>query len=487
MQDKDTAKCVPLQCKLGTSSCGDPRDASLDKRKYFTACVKGDGSGIPEWVRGECTGQSSCDPSLAQTANPCSQECTKGAERCASDAISGINDGVQKCGDDGKWGAITSCNTGKDARLQCAIASTPDASALPRAVCAEPVCYFALNNPNTGARGTCDGEKIRDCKPDGTLGDAHSCDQGFCHVVRDDATADGHKPGACTATQQCKDSEAMCVNAGGGVATPRYRTCTNGVWSVELQTCKNDALCYTGRDDKGLRRTLCGAQCSPGSRRCNSDGALEVCDDTGHFANATFCDKGVCRQLDNQDAACVLECMPGTHVCAGEWANLAGDGIHKGYSAQRTCSADGRLGEPVMCASGQVCRLSGANTDLGCLECIGPKVPGGNEEGTADSRCEPGNDKNVQECSADNTWTAGRACAGSRMCVKPVLGTCGICRIAATGKDIVCTQSNVAANLSGATCESLDFGAPSPWGGVSDCCAKYKQDSENASSFAYCK
>jgi hypothetical protein len=140
-----------------------------------------------------------------------------------------------------------------------------------------------------------------------------------------------------------------------------------------------------------------------------------------------------------------------------------------------------------MCGDGQVCRISSANADVGCVECIGPNVPGGNEEGTADSRCEPGNDKNVQECSADNTWAAARACSGSRMCVKPSTGTCGICHIVATDKDIVCTQSNIGSNMSGATCDSLSFGAPGPWGGVPDCCANYQENSENASSFAYCK
>lgn len=486
MQEQHTAKCAPLQCNLGTSSCGDPRDPDVDKRKYFSACVLGEGSGVPRWVRGECTGATSCDPALAGTGHPCSQACTKGAERCASDSISGINDGIQTCGDDATWGAVKSCNPDAGARLTCVIAQNPDASQLPKAVCAEPLCQWVFDNPQVGAEGSCEGERLRACDSQGKLAAARSCESGVCRIVRSTVTADGRMPGACDATEQCKTGEELCVGAVGGYATPRYRTCDNGIWGVDLKTCKNDALCYPGRDDKGLRVALCGAQCSPGSRRCSDDGALEACDESGRWGSASFCDRGVCQELGNHDAACVLECMPGTRVCAGTWDTTA-DGYHSGYSAERVCSDDGRLGDVTPCPDGQSCRLSAANVDLGCLECIGPMVPGGNEEGTTDSRCDPDNAKNVQECSDDNTWAASRACSGSKTCVSPVVGTCGVCTIASTGHEIVCSQSNIADDVAGASCESQGFGAPSAWGGLSDCCANYQEGSESTSSFAYCK
>lgn len=486
-QDLDSARCVPLQCNVGTSSCGDPRDPGVDKQKYFTACVVGEGSGVPEWVRGECTGLASCDPLLADTENPCSLECTKGAQRCASDPLSGINDGIQTCGDDGQWGPVMNCMSDSEERLQCVVANNPDASELPKAVCAEPICQWVMSNPRVGATGTCDGAKLRECQRDGKLAPARSCDRSVCRTLRSTVTADGRTPGACDDSAQCEDGEQVCADAVGGLATPRYRTCENGVWSVELKTCRNDALCYTGIDDDGKRAALCGAQCAPGSRRCNIDGALEICDEGGRYGNATFCERGQCRELDNNDAACVLECMPNTHVCAGSSGAPAADGYHTGYSAERICTADGRLGDVTPCPDGQVCRASGANAELGCIECIGAKVPGGNEEGVTDSRCEPDLDKNVQECGDDNTWSASRACSGSKLCVKPAASSCGVCTVEATGSTIICTDSNIAADLSGGSCESLGFGAKGAWGGVDDCCGNYQIGSKATSSFAYCK
>jgi hypothetical protein len=487
LQERNTAKCVPRQCSPGTSSCGDPRDSSVDMRKFFTKCVLGEGSGVPEWVRGECAGAASCDPAramMSESKSPCSQECTKGAERCASDALTGVNDGVQTCGDDGKWGPVKSCNSGAASQLQCALARNPDASQLPKAVCAEPICQWVWNNPTVGAQGACEGSELRKCKADGKLTDADSCESGVCRILRSVITADGRAPGACNSETQCKDGEEECVNAS-EIATPRYRTCQNGAWSVELQTCKSDALCYTGRDDKGERRALCGAQCSPGTRRCSDDGMLEVCDENGRFGAGSFCDLGACKPLGNQDAACVLECMPGTRSCAGTGGMLAGDGYHLGYAQERRCTPEGRWGEPMACPTDTLCRSSGANVPLGCVACIGPNVPGGNENGTTDSRCEPSNAKNLQECPADNTWASGRACSGSKMCVNPASGSCGTCMVGSM--TVVCTQRNVAMAESGQTCESKNFGAPGAWGGVEDCCANYQKGKESTSSFAYCQ
>jgi hypothetical protein len=364
------------------------------------------------------------------------------------------------------------------------LATNPDASQLPKAVCAEPICQWVLSNPKVGATGSCDGAKLRKCQADGKLAAADSCASGVCRTVRSMITADGRMPGACDAQQECKDGEQQCVDAG-NVATPRYRSCEGGVWSSELQTCKNDALCYTGRDSKNLRKALCGAQCSPGSRRCNEDGSLETCDDNGRWGSGSFCDRGVCKELENHDAACVLECMPGARECSGSSGVLAGDGYHNGYSEERVCNSDGHFEDSKACPADTVCRVTGAGVALGCVACVGPKVPGGNEDHTTDSRCEPNNAKNLQECGDDNTWIAGRACSGSKMCVNPASGACGTCKV--NNMDVVCTQSNIAAQQSAATCDSLGYGAPGPWGGVTDCCANYHKGQENMSSFAYCQ
>ena len=434
-------------------------------------------------MRGECSGATSCDPSRGDSINPCAQECTKGAQRCANDPLSGVNDGFQNCGDDGKWGPVKRCNTGASGRLLCALASTPNASALPRALCAAPICQWQLSNPNVGATGACEGDKLRKCQDDGSLTAANSCESGVCRTLRSTVTADGYLPGACSTSPECKAGEEECVESGTSM-TPRYRTCVNGFWSVELKTCNDDALCFTKKDDMGLRKALCGAQCSPGSRRCNEAGEVETCDGGGRWGTGSKCSAGVCSRLGNNDAACVLECIPNTRACTGS-ATVAADGYHAGTTQESTCGADGRKQAAKDCPAGRLCRVTDSGETLGCVECIGPKAPGGNDEGTSDSRCDPGDGKKVQDCTDDNTWAAGRSCSGSKMCVGPTLGSCGNCMGMDANTMIVCSNTNLMALSS--SCEMRGYGAPGAWGGVSDCCANYQMGAGTAGSFAYCK
>lgn len=484
--DDPNGKCVPLQCNVGTTACGDPRDPSVDAKKNFSVCVMGEG-GVPLWVRGECQGAGTCDPSKAgNTGNTalCSDTCTKGAESCAQDPLTGVNDGIETCGDDGKWSLAKSCNPGADARLVCVVPPNPDASQLPKALCAAPICAWALQNPSVGATGACDDDKLRACKPDGTLADAVSCEHGVCRTLRSDITNDGLSPGACDTSPECQDGEDLCSTASGTV-TPRYRSCVNGFWGAELKTCDNDALCYTREDDKGLRHALCGAECSPGSRRCNGSGQVQTCDDNGHYGGGETCSAGRCTALKNNDAACVLQCMPGSHICTGSTA-LAADGYHSGTTQQITCNDDGTRGSAQNCPSGTMCRTTGASVVLGCVQCVGPNAVGGNDDGTADSRCDPNDDKKLQECGDDNTWAASRMCSGTRTCVPPQTESCGTC-MGGSGATFVCTESRLAADQSGQTCDSKNYGSPGAWGGEPDCCKNYQQGLGTAASFAYCK
>jgi hypothetical protein len=483
-QDKDVASCSPLQCTPGTSACGDPRDSKVDPKKYFTACVTGAGSGIPEWVTGECTGAATCDPSRANSGNPCSQVCSKGAQSCAQDPLTGVNDGISTCGDDGKWAPAKTCNPGTDTRRVCMIQMNPDATQLPKALCAEPICQWIATNPGVGATGACESEKLRKCNPDGSLADANACEHGVCRTLRSTVTSDGRSPGACDNMPECQDGEELCVIADGN-ATPRYRSCANGYWGSELKTCDNDAACYTRKDDQGKRHALCGAQCSPGSKRCNGSNEVEVCDDSGHYGGGMKCSAGSCKAEGNSDAACVLECMPGSHVCAGS-AAIAADNYHAGTTQEIVCGADGKRGAAKNCPDGTLCRMTGSSLTLGCVQCIGPTAAGGNDEGTADSRCDPNDNKKVQECTDDNKWASGRMCAGTKSCVSPGSGTCGTC-MAESGATVTCTQTNLDADMSGVTCQSKSYGDPVQWGGLSDCCSNYKQGAGTGGSVAYCK
>ena len=548
-QVKDKASCVPLQCAVGTSACGDPRDASVDPKKNFTTCVvAAGGSGVPEWVKGECAGNTTCNPALINTANPCSQTCTKGAQRCAADSVTGVNDGWQECGDDGKWGPVKSCNSGNESQLQCVVAPNPNASQLPKAVCAEPVCWWAFTNPNAGATGACEGDKLLKCQSDGKLAEASSCAQGVCRTVNMVINADGRTPAACDAMPQCEEGEEQCLNAGGD-PTPRYRVCVNGVWSTEIKTCDNDGACYNTRDAAGKRRKVCGAQCAPGSGRCNDEAELEKCQPDGTWARGEQCEKGECRALSNNDAACVMECVPGTSSCIGSTLT-ASDGFHTGTAQSRTCNADGLWEEASNCTGGRVCRVSGSGAGLGCVQCVGPKAPGGNRDGLVDTRCDPDDDKKIQDCGENNNWLSSRTCSDGKSCSAPVAQTCGMCTgsaggmfpctdsnlrteqicagcsvpLTAGGPTAIpkCTQTAIAAvtstattmcsgvtnggspgswageadccsgyqrtalQVSNASCLTLGYGAPGSWAGVPDCCSSYQVGSAGA-GFAYCE
>jgi hypothetical protein len=351
-------------------------------------------------------------------------------------------------------------------------------------VCAAPICAWALQNPSVGATGACDGDKLRKCRSDGTLADADSCEHGVCRTLRSDITNDGLSPGACDTDPECQDGEEQCASASGTV-TPRYRSCVNGFWGAELKTCDDDAPCYTREDDEGLRHALCGAECSPGSRRCNGSGQVQTCDDNGHYSGGESCSAGRCAPLKNNDAACVLQCMPGSRICTGSTA-LAADGYHSGTTQQIICNDDGTRGAAQDCPSGTMCRTTGASVVLGCVHGVGPAAVGGNDDGIADSRCDPDNDKKLQECSDDNTWAPSRMCSGTRTCVPPQTESCGTC-MGDSGATFVCTESRLAADKDGQTCASKSYGAPSAWGGEPDCCKNYQQGLGTASSFAYCK
>jgi hypothetical protein len=483
-QDKADAHCVPLQCNPGTSACGDPRDAKVDTKKKFTTCVMTTDTNIPAWVSGDCTGNTTCNPSLASTSNPCSEDCTKGAQRCSNDPLLGVNDGTQECDDTGKWGEVKTCNAAADGRQQCIVQPNPDASQLPKAICVAPICAFAIQNPTVGSTGTCDGDKLRKCQTDGTLADAISCDVGLCRTLRSATAADGFMPGACDTTPECQSGEEVCENSS-SAATPRYRSCVNGYFGTQLQTCDGDALCYTAKDDQGLRHKLCGASCSPGSRRCNGGGQLEQCDQGGQWGGATACGTGSCRTIGNNDASCVLDCVPGSKLCTGS-AVVAPDGYHAGTTQEISCSDSGSKQAAKDCGNGTVCRVTDSGVALGCVQCIGSAAPGGNDEGTGDSRCDPTESAKLQECGDDNNWATSRDCANGKTCVSPTSGTCGMC-VAPSSAMVVCSQTNLSTDTANSTCAGLGYGAPSAWGSVSDCCANYQLGAGSAASFAYCK
>ena len=457
-QERDNAVCVPKTCEPGAIVCGDPLDDSVDTMQFFSQCRSGVEtlSGLPEWVRGECTGLLQCDPGAALLGTPCQQECTPGAQTCLRDPVLGIADGWAECLDDGTWGPVTSCNTG-GLREQCVIKRNLDASVLPEAICAEPVCAHVIDN-QAGEGGSCNGAQIQPCSEDGELQDPVACEVGICRATLLETQADGRVPGACDQDVECEEGEERCL-VDNLIPSTLYQICENGFWSARLSTCTDDGQCLDFVDASGLRKKVCGADCSPGEKRCNISDQVETCDDDGNWGSATSCDVGVCSTLGSdpgkRDAACVLECIPGEVQCTGASVS-ASDGVNTGFAQEAVCDADGLLGTPTDCAADTACRVSSTGTHGGCVECIGPDVLGGNQWGYMDTRCDPAAATQVQECQDDNSWAASRACNGATSCRMVNGSSCGTCSI--DGVVMPCTESNLATEQICGQCTHANIG-----------------------------
>jgi hypothetical protein len=517
-QDKDNASCVPNICVPGVTQCGDPRDPAVDPTKFFTTCVGGGvtASLVPEWVQGECAGELICDPTMIAGGTPCRRTCTPGAQQCAVDAALGTSSGVQTCSPEGTWLAAETCHTAPDPLKTCMISPNPDASVLPAAVCGEPVCarVFSALGVAAGFEGTCDEDgKLHRCNPDGTLGEAEDCLQGVCaNGAFEVAQGDGRTAGACQITPQCQEGDERCVWAAGGFTpTPQFQGCVNGFWSTHLQACPSDGLCYPTKTAANRPAKVCGAECSPGGHSCIPDPdnlgemLLTTCGANGQYDAGQACPAGTCTPLTTYDAACVMQCIPGTLTCAGGLPATAPDGIHAGTDASATCQDDGTFGPVTPCTAGTVCRTSSTGVVLGCVECIGPGVAGGNAQGVNDSTCDPASAGTILECDANNELTP-RACEGTKVCTGATPSTCGTCSDGIGITPVTCTDTNLVAaqvcggctidtdGINGAatavlsscteaamaatvvagglpTCADQSQGTAIPWAGVTDCCS----------------
>jgi hypothetical protein len=408
------------------------------------------------------------------------------------DPLSGIADGFAECQTDGTFGPVQRCNTGAESRLQCVVQPNLAASALPKTLCAEPVCAFVIANQVVDG-GACSAGQIQRCKSDGTLGAAESCKLGICRSTSALRQADGQLPGACDQNVKCEAGEERCVEDG-ALRTPLYQVCDGGAWSSALKTCPNDGACVDYLDQDRHSHKACGAECAPGHRQCDVNDKLQICDASGNWGAAQSCSAGVCQALGNSDAACVLACVPKSVRCTGTTV-IASDQTSQGFSQQASCGADGSLGTPTACPTGQACRVSSTGEQVGCMACVGATVVGGNALGYIDTRCDPSDTTKVQECADGNTWAASRACAGGKTCIGPRGPTCGTC-LSAAGNLVVCTQTNIddqqlcascpvtgfgtvaqctqsainTASAAAQSCASLFGGATTTWGGLPDCC-----------------
>jgi hypothetical protein len=399
--NKNTGRheCYEPPCTPGTKLCGDPSGKSSTNDRLSRCETLADGK--LGWVSYACDKPATCTVTEAGSVE-CHAECAPGDSRCASDG-----DAIETCSDDGQW-VKKSCNVGGGGSVRvCLVVPTTH-----KAVCGDPDCVALQRNvQDYKTLGRCSGTQIRKCGEDGRLGKAEDCDEGSC------------LPGTngfdtCKDPTRCTKEDGFRECASGKDA---YRTCLSNHWEFTL--CPLGATCA----DDGKGRAACGDACDPGDIRCEGP-KYQTCSDDGKWGTSRICDVGECNPATKR---CETACQPGQIRCAGDVVR-ASDTTSLGGAAMQTCTQDGSWGAAVACpASGvrpQHCRRSGEGVHLGCVECVGPGVLGGNEEGAIDSRCSA-DGHSYQTCQSDNTWPkAQTACQTGERCIKQrdgaVKGTC---------------------------------------------------------------
>jgi hypothetical protein len=437
------AQCVDhaTECEPGEVVCGDPSEDEVDESLY-SICVDDPDDPVhgtigARWVVHKCvTDDLLCDEDAAELGitMPCVKECTPGEERCAppDELPVDINHARQVCNEDGTWGDAEPCSVGEEAYLVCA-RRVQLPGELPEVVCADPVCE--LNGVVLEDGGTCysETEWLACDEKTGRLLDsdeAEECESGICQtgLLPDEETTnntrakDGRIRGTCLPTE-CEPEEQRCIRTTEGEYTTRYLTCNDsGEWETKADTCDDNDLCLDYLNDDELWVVICDGECVPGSQECtgkddDDTDQIRVCDEDGQWGDRTDCDFGICDPLKNE---CIGQCVPDEKRCVGD-PKVASDGYHNGTEAEVKCTEDGVWDDDEEdCDDDTTCRVSGAGVVLGCVECIGPDVVGGNEDGLVDSRCD---DDEVQECNEDNDgFERVTRCRGDFECQPPSYG-----------------------------------------------------------------
>jgi hypothetical protein len=397
--------CVVPGCLPGQEQCGDPSDPAFPETAGFTRCdLRADGT--LGWIRTLCAAPAGCVYDALAGQARCASDCVPGAQRCDD-----LRLGIQTCGAEGTWGEAVACSAPDEDPLFCVVLHDHPG----RPVCAEPVCYLAEVYYQLGGvtspAGVCEAGLIRECGADGRVstGPAEACATGLC-VPRFEAL--GQTLGFCTA--QCQPGDQRCVAYGLEV-----QTCAdNGIWELVPAACPADQYCFELQGAGDLVQAICG-ECRPGAGACVSDTTRVLCGEDAQWEPESGCPRGVCDEILDEGvtlALCVDECSPGEVVCLGT-NKTASDGNHVGTAGFGTCTAQARLPTTVSpCPGTTTCRETFLQESLGCVECLGTAVPGGNEDGLADSRCATVGQA-VQTCTAANDWTVPAVtCPTNHLC-----------------------------------------------------------------------
>ena len=396
VQNKDTGQyeCYVPPCTSGAEVCGDPTTA--DESSNQVSRCETLANGKLGWVGYRCDSPASC-VATSTTAAACHAECSPGDQRCSADGTA-----TETCSSNGVWVASPCAKTGNVQDMCVQIPGTKQFT------CGDKDCRTLATSVTTYAsRGRCRSTYISLCGDDGRLGTASACEEGQCIVE-----SDGF--GTCKDPTRCNhdDGWSECV-----ASADSFRTCLSGHWEFTL--CAEGELCSNAGDGYAV----CGNSCVPGRIRC-VDADYQVCADDGTWVAIEHCGTGECNPLSNR---CEPACSPDQLRCSGDIA-VAPDGSSLGSRSVQGCTSGGAWGTPVTCTGSTLCRRSGMGKHLGCVQCVGPQVTGGNEEGAVDSRCNA-DASGFQTCQADNTWPAqDTACTGTEHCVKQRDGAItGVC------------------------------------------------------------
>jgi hypothetical protein len=387
-QDTGKHECYTPPCTVDDEVCGDPVGGQSSTNQLSRCETLTNGK--LGWVVYQCDAPATCESTSAASAS-CHAECSPGDTRCDSDGKA-----VQNCGTDGEWVSSPCDNTG-DTKDMCVLVPSTK-----KPVCGDQDCrnlQWDIDGYQT--RGRCLSDQIRRCGEDGRLGAAVECDEGKC-VVESDGLGSCVDPTRC----QHEDGWRECI-----ASNDSYRTCLSGHWEFTL--CPAKVQCTKLGD--GL--ATCGNDCIEGMRRC-VDADYQVCTSSGTWGASQHCTLGECNPKTTD---CELACDPGKLRCSGDVV-VASDGTSLGSRSVRTCTDKFSWGPPVACDSSgndlTLCRRSGLDEHLGCVQCVGRGVNGANEEGAVDSRCSS-DTKGHQDCQADNTWPKTvAACESTEHCAK---------------------------------------------------------------------
>jgi hypothetical protein len=402
------ALCSPAQppCVLGQVQCGNAINSAADQATQFSRCEPVAAALFgQDWVVHACTIPLSCDPA----APGCSSDCTPGASRCSGD-------GVETCGADGAWANDVQSCTG-DAVCTTRIPSTGGAVCADVA-CAELAAQAELSEAVSYREdGVCEGGQILRCDDQGTLLDAVVCAAGECSVGGDPYSTLAFNLGTCDSGRDCEPGSQRCV----AEANSAYQVCdASGRWDPSYQVCATGA-CVEYLDASGLPIVRCGGECSPGQTSCNAESEAEgirTCRDDGTWSATVPCASGACQQPPGYtEAVCIDECLPDETICLGG-AKPASDGNAQGTMYAAVCD-NGRipgLAEATQCPDTLTCRTSAIGLTLGCVECVGPNVDGGNEIGLIDTRCSA-DAAGIETCGSDNDWGSPTGCLTTETCV----------------------------------------------------------------------